>query len=55
MQAASKLAEKLREKRAFTNTATFTLRCEVCKTGLQGEKEARAHAAQTGHTSFGEY
>lgn len=28
---------------------------KVCRQGLKGEKEARAHAAQTGHTSFGEY
>jgi ubiquitin thioesterase OTU1 len=55
VQAAKKLADKLRAKRKFTNTATFTLRCEVCKAGLTGEKEARAHATQTGHTAFGEY
>lgn len=30
LAAAKKLADKLREKRAFTNTATFTLKCEVC-------------------------
>ncbi|TDL21569.1 hypothetical protein BD410DRAFT_771503 [Rickenella mellea] len=53
--AAKKLAGKLRAKRAYTNTATFDLKCEVCKKGLKGEKEARAHAAQTGHTEFGEY
>jgi ubiquitin thioesterase OTU1 len=70
--AAGKLASKLREKKAFTNTATFTLKCEVggcelnsvqpltsiaqnCKQGLKGEKEARAHAAETGHVNFGEY
>jgi ubiquitin thioesterase OTU1 len=27
--AAEKLAEKLRQKRAYTNTSTFTLKCEV--------------------------
>jgi len=53
--AAGKLAGKLREKKAFTNTATFTLKCEDCKQGLKGEKEARAHAAETGHVNFGEY
>jgi ubiquitin thioesterase OTU1 len=71
--AAKKLAGILRSKHAFTNTATFDLRCEVgdsllcttffqvsfldkvCKKGLKGEKEAREHAAETGHTSFGEY
>ena len=28
--AATKLADILRQKRAFTNTATFDLKCEVC-------------------------
>lgn len=71
------LAGKLREKRKFTNTATFDLKCEVrnvllptgeqsvrwllchivqvCGQGLKGEKEARAHAGETGHVKFGEY
>ncbi|OCB85931.1 OTU-domain-containing protein [Sanghuangporus baumii] len=55
LRAASKLADKLRAKRAYTNTATFDLRCELCKVGLKGEKGAREHAIQTGHTAFGEY
>ncbi|CAE6460547.1 unnamed protein product [Rhizoctonia solani] len=54
-QAASKLASQLRASRKFTNTSTFELKCEICGQGLKGEKEARAHATQTGHTSFGEY
>ncbi|KAJ4487824.1 hypothetical protein J3R30DRAFT_3695484 [Lentinula aciculospora] len=53
--AAKKLADTLRSKKAFTNTATFDLKCEVCGQGLKGEKSARAHAEQTGHTRFGEY
>ncbi|EKM55136.1 uncharacterized protein PHACADRAFT_255547 [Phanerochaete carnosa HHB-10118-sp] len=55
LQAAKKLADKLRVKKAYTNTATFDLRCQVCKTGLKGEKEARQHAKETGHVEFGEY
>ncbi|CAE7229463.1 unnamed protein product [Rhizoctonia solani] len=54
-QAASKLASQLRASRKFTNTSTFDLKCQICGQGLKGEKEARAHASQTGHTSFGEY
>jgi hypothetical protein len=50
-----KLAGKLREKKKFTNTATFDLKCEICGAGLVGEKGAREHATATGHTSFGEY
>ncbi|RXW22319.1 hypothetical protein EST38_g3511 [Candolleomyces aberdarensis] len=53
--AAKKLADSLRAKKAFTNTATFDLRCEQCGQGLKGEKGARAHAEATGHTRFGEY
>ncbi|EMD38056.1 hypothetical protein CERSUDRAFT_72664 [Gelatoporia subvermispora B] len=55
MRAAKKLADALRAKRAYTNTATFDLKCQVCGQGLKGEKEARAHASQTGHAEFGEY
>jgi len=55
MQAAGKLATKRREKKAFTNTATFDLRCQICSKGLKGEKEARQHASETGHVDFGEY
>lgn len=55
LRAAGELAGKLRAKRAYTNTATFDLKCLICKTGLKGEKEARVHASETGHTSFGEY
>jgi len=55
MIAAEKLASKRRLKRAYTNTATFDLRCQVCGQGLRGEKEARQHAKDTGHVEFGEY
>lgn len=55
MLAAEKLASKLRLKKAFTNTTTFDLRCEICGHGLKGEREARQHAKDTGHVQFGEY
>lgn len=55
LKAAGDLATKLRAKKKFTNTATFDLKCEVCGIGLKGEKEARVHAGETGHTDFGEY
>lgn len=55
LRAATDLAAKLRAKHQFTNTSTFDLKCEICKIGLKGEKEARAHAKETGHTDFGEY
>jgi len=66
-----RLADILRSKKAYTNTATFDLKCEVsvgpysgsiplivlqqCGKGLKGEKEASVHAEQTGHVRFGEY
>ncbi|KAG8966258.1 ubiquitin-specific protease otu1 [Tulasnella sp. 419] len=52
---AAQLASKLRAKKAYTNTATFDLKCERCGQGLKGEKEARQHAMETGHAEFGEY
>ncbi|XP_006457987.1 hypothetical protein AGABI2DRAFT_148501 [Agaricus bisporus var. bisporus H97] len=55
LMAAKKLADILRSKKAYTNTTTFDLKCEQCGQGLKGEKEARAHAEQTGHVRFGEY
>ncbi|KAI1795894.1 OTU-domain-containing protein [Ganoderma leucocontextum] len=55
LMAARKLADALRAKRAYTNTATFELKCQICGKGLKGEKEARAHASETGHVEFGEY
>ncbi|KAF8843550.1 OTU-domain-containing protein [Paxillus ammoniavirescens] len=55
LEAAKELATILRERRAFTNTATFDLKCEQCGKGLKGEKDARAHAQETGHVRFGEY
>ncbi|KAH7889389.1 hypothetical protein F5I97DRAFT_1994140 [Phlebopus sp. FC_14] len=55
LDAAKKLATILRERKAFTNTATFDLKCEQCGRGLKGEKDARAHAQETGHVRFGEY
>jgi len=55
LSSAKKLTNILRDKKAFTNTATFDLKCEDCGQGLKGEKDARIHAAQTGHVRFGEY
>ncbi|KAK0534021.1 ubiquitin-specific protease otu1 [Tilletia horrida] len=52
--AAEKLVAELRERKYFTDTATFALRCGECGTTLAGEKAASAHAQQTGHTDFGE-
>ncbi|EEB06716.1 ubiquitin-specific protease [Schizosaccharomyces japonicus yFS275] len=49
------LAALLRQKHYYTDTGSFSIRCNTCGTGLKGEKEASAHAMQTGHTQFGEF
>ncbi|KAM0792437.1 hypothetical protein ACM66B_005114 [Microbotryomycetes sp. NB124-2] len=54
-RAALELVSQLRKEHAYTDAATFTLKCEQCGTAIVGEKDARAHAMQTGHTQFGEY
>ncbi|KAM0754048.1 OTU-domain-containing protein, partial [Meredithblackwellia eburnea MCA 4105] len=55
VQAALILVGKLKAAHAYTDTATFTLKCEQCGTAIVGEKDAREHAKSTGHTAFGEY
>ena len=52
---ARNLAKNDRDRRQFTDTANFSLRCLVCGAGLVGENEAREHAKSTGHQNFGEY
>ncbi|KAJ3334039.1 hypothetical protein HDU76_012569 [Blyttiomyces sp. JEL0837] len=49
------LGAVLKKKKKFTDLANFTLKCGVCMEGLKGQKEAQAHALDTGHTSFTEY
>ncbi|XP_054979951.1 ubiquitin thioesterase OTU1-like [Sorex araneus] len=51
---ALELADEARRKRQFTDVNRFTLRYMVCQKGLTGQAEAREHAKETGHTSFGE-
>ncbi|GJN88610.1 hypothetical protein Rhopal_001576-T1 [Rhodotorula paludigena] len=55
LDAAQQLVAQLRAQHAYTDTATFTLKCGDCGRALRGEKEAREHAASSGHTSFTEY
>ena len=54
LRAAVTIAAELRRTRQFVDLAGFALMCSVCNKGLRGEKEARAHAAETGHSSFSE-
>ncbi|KAH8556409.1 hypothetical protein BGW37DRAFT_472429 [Umbelopsis sp. PMI_123] len=55
LQAGAQLANSLRKQRKYTNTANFSLKCNVCGKGLIGERDATNHASQTGHTHFVEY
>ena len=55
MDAAMELGRELKKKRYFTDTSNFDLRCNVCKTGLKGEKGAVEHAKSTGQMDFGEF
>ncbi|GAA5941091.1 ubiquitin-specific protease OTU1 [Sporobolomyces koalae] len=52
---AQTLVDHLRANHSYTDTATFTLQCQVCRTAIVGETDARKHAEQTGHQSFQEY
>lgn len=54
LTAAQELCTKLRQKHYFTDTKNFSVKCNICKMIMKGQKEATAHAAATGHTDFGE-
>ncbi|KAI9030933.1 hypothetical protein CLU79DRAFT_732094 [Phycomyces nitens] len=54
-KAAQAVATALRQGHQYTDIANFTLRCQDCKKGLVGEKDAQMHASSTGHTHFAEY
>ncbi|GMP52469.1 hypothetical protein CsSME_00018264 [Camellia sinensis var. sinensis] len=49
------LAKEQQRKRSYTDTANFTLRCEVCQIGVVGQKGAMKHAQATGHVNFQEF
>jgi ubiquitin thioesterase OTU1 len=48
------LCESLQDRHYFTDTASFTIRCNVCGGTFAGEKGATEHATATGHYDFGE-
>ncbi|KAL8822891.1 MAG: hypothetical protein Q9191_006380 [Dirinaria sp. TL-2023a] len=51
---ARELCKILQGQHYFTNTASFSIRCNVCGAMLVGEKGATEHASTTGHYDFGE-
>jgi ubiquitin thioesterase OTU1 len=55
LEGALELCRELKKRKYFTDTKSFSLKCNICKTGLKGQKAAVAHAKSTGHMDFGEY
>ncbi|KAI4134945.1 MAG: hypothetical protein LQ347_001103 [Umbilicaria vellea] len=54
LERAVELCRILQERHYFTDTARFSIKCNVCGTDCVGEKGATEHAKQTGHYDFGE-
>ena len=54
LQGAVKLCKILQGKHYYTDTAAFSVKCNVCGKDCVGEKGATEHAKQTGHFDFGE-
>ncbi|MCJ1231179.1 ubiquitin-specific protease otu1 [Toensbergia leucococca] len=48
------LCRVLQSRHYFTDTAAFSVRCNVCGGSFIGEKGATDHAKKTGHYDFGE-
>ena len=55
LQRAQDLCAQENQRKAYTDTSNFTLRCLVCQKGLKGQAEAALHAKATAHTNFAEY
>lgn len=51
---AKELCRGLQGQGYFTDTAGFSLRCNICNEALIGEKAAVQHASDTGHADFGQ-
>jgi len=54
LDAAIKLCKVLQGKHYYTDTAGFSLKCNICHWMGNGEKGATEHAKKTGHMDFGE-
>lgn len=54
LEGAVELCRVLQRRHYYTDTAAFTVRCNVCGEITRGEKGATEHAAATGHYDFGE-
>ena len=54
LEGAIELCRILQSRHYFTDTAAFSVRCNICKKNFTGEKGATEHATATGHFDFGE-
>ena len=54
LQASLELCRALRKQHYFTDTAKFSIMCNVCGSTMNGERGATEHAMRTGHMDFGE-
>ena len=54
LEGAIKLCKILQGKHYYTDTASFSITCNVCGKPCVGEKGATEHAKETGHYDFGE-
>lgn len=54
LEKAVELCKRLQEQHYFTDTAGFSVKCNVCGGLFKGEKGATEHAKGTGHYDFGE-
>lgn len=55
LESLTELGKLLKNRKYYTDTAAFALKCNTCGAALVGEKDATKHAMATGHTDFGEY
>ncbi|KAK4988636.1 ubiquitin-specific protease otu1 [Elasticomyces elasticus] len=54
LEAARELCKVLQSRHYFTDTHGFAIKCNKCGWTGKGEKDAVAHAQETGHYDFGE-
>ena len=54
LEGAVELCRVLQGQHYYTDTAAFSVKCNVCGKLSVGEKGATEHAANTGHYDFGE-
>ncbi|ETV96647.1 hypothetical protein, variant 3 [Aphanomyces invadans] len=54
VEQASVLAVEAHQTHLFTDVSAFTIQCMQCRKAFQGERQAQAHANESGHYEFGE-